>query len=170
VNRRWGIGAVGAVGMLLTAGACSGASTHGAGVLAHGHNVSVFRLKKGDCVVPPTSVKAEISQVEVVPCSAPHTQEVFALCGPGAPCGPKPYTGSDTYPGSSALKTFADGACLQQYKGYVGVDYRDSSLFYTYLLPSARSWNSDQVNDRTVVCLITTTGQPLYKPMKDSGR
>ena len=148
------------LGVVLMAVACSGGSTQHTSVGSHGHNVSVFRLKKGDCVVPPTTVKAEISQVEVVPCTTAHTQEVFGMAD---------YK-SDTYPGPSALKSFADGACLQQYAGYVGVDYRDSSLFYTYLLPSARSWNSDVLNDRRVVCLVTTTGQTLYSPVKGSGR
>jgi hypothetical protein len=156
-----GVGAAVAVGAVLTAGACSGGSTPTASLGGHGHNVSVFRLNKGDCVVPPTSIKAEISQVQVVPCKAAHTQEVFGMADD---------KGSDTYPGNGALKTFADGACLQQYAEYVGVDYRDSTFFYTYLLPSARSWNSDQVNDRRVVCLITTTGQPLYSSVKGSGR
>jgi hypothetical protein len=40
-------------------------------------------------------------------------------------------------------------------------------LFYTYLLPSVRSWAA---NDRTVVCLVTTTGQQLTASMKGARR
>jgi hypothetical protein len=159
VIARWPVLATAVIVVSVTLSACSGVS-HPGSAIAHGHNVSVFLLRKGNCVVPPTTVRAEVSQVEVVPCEVPHTQEVFALVN---------YKQQDTYPGSSALKTFADAACLEGYAGYVGVDYRDSQLFYTYLLPSARSWNSDK-NDRQVVCLITTTGQPLTGSIKGSRR
>jgi hypothetical protein len=110
---------------------------------------SVFHLEPGTCVVPPTDIKASISKVQVVSCAKPHTQEVYANLT-------DPATGA--YPGLAALRTYADGACLQHFAGYTGVDYRDSSLFFTYLLPSVRSWST---NDHTVVCLVTTTGAPL---------
>jgi hypothetical protein len=122
-------------------------------------NVTVFHLKPGDCVSPPTDIKAEISQVKVVSCLAPHTQEVFALV---------PDTKDQTYPGETALQVYATGVCLQQFGSYVGVDYRDSSLFYTYLLPSARGWG--KVNDRTITCLVETTGVPLASSVKGSKR
>ena len=66
---------------------------------------------------------------------------------------------ADSYPGDDALTTFADGTCAEQFTGYVGVSYQDSTLFFTYLLPSARSWEQDA--DRKVICFITTTGQQL---------
>jgi hypothetical protein len=73
----------------------------------------------------------------------------------------------DNYPGDTALRSFADGQCLQRFQGYTGTDYRHSSLFYTYLLPSVRSWAA---KDRTVVCVITTTGQELTSSVKGSRR
>lgn len=121
-----------------------------------GVQLSVFHLHPGDCIVPPTSIKAELSKLKVVSCREPHTQEVYALVVDHA---------SDTYPGTSALQSFANGACLQQFASYVGVDYRDSSLYYTYLLPSVRSWAS---GDHTVDCVVTTTGQELTKSVKKS--
>jgi len=136
--------------LALAAAACSGSLIS--------RNVSVFNLKPGDCVVPPTQIKASISTVQVVPCHTPHTQQVFALTHLNA--------GSDAnYPGTPALRTFANASCLQQFEGFVGVDYRDSTLFYTYLLPSVRSWAA---NDRTVVCIVTTTGQKLTKSVEGS--
>lgn len=121
-------------------------------------SVSVFHLKPGDCIVPPTDVKAELSTVKVVSCRQPHTQEVYALVSDRA---------GDNYPGTKQLETFANGNCLQHYEGYVGVAYQHSSLFFTYLLPSVRSWAAD---DRTVVCVITTTGQRLTSSVKGSKR
>jgi Septum formation len=117
-------------------------------------SVSVFHLRPGTCIVPPTDIKAELASLKVVSCRTPHTQEVYALVDD---------PGGDTYPGATVLRTFADGNCLQHFKSYTGVDYRDSQLFYTYLLPSVRSWAA---KDRTIVCIITTTGQPLTASVK----
>jgi hypothetical protein len=129
-----------------------------------GQGTSVFKIKVGQCVVPPTAIKAEITSVQVVACSLPHTQEVFADVTYSAIANATT-TSTDAFPGTAMLRTYADGACLQRFAGYVGVDYRDSTLFYTYMLPSARSWTS---HDRTIVCLITTTGQKLTLSVKGS--
>jgi Septum formation len=124
-----------------------------------GASVSVFHLKPGDCMVPPTKITAQLTSVKVVACREAHTQEVYALIQDSQPSGAN-------YPGDDVLRTFADGQCLQQFSGYTGVDYRRSSLFYTYLLPSVRSWAAD---DRCVACVITTTGQPLKASVKAPG-
>ena len=50
--------------------------------------------------------------------------------------------------------------CAQDFENYVGISYLDSSLFFTYLLPSARGWEQDRT-DRAVVCFVTTTGAEL---------
>ena len=144
-----------AVVMTLSVTGCFGGSS------GSGKNVSTFKLKSGDCMVPPTQVKAELSKVKVVSCTAPHTQEVYAAAK---------FTGDNTgvnapYPGDDTLKKFADGRCAQLYQGYVGVAYPDSSLFFTYLLPSPRSW---QAGDRNVVCVVTTTGNRLTRSVKSS--
>ena len=92
---------------------------------------------------------------------------------PRSPTPASPYLTKDgspasAYPGDAALKLFADGACAQEYTGYVGKDYLDSSYFFTYLLPSARGW--EQQKDRTVLCFVTTTGQQLTSSVKNSKR
>ncbi|HEX3425108.1 MAG TPA: septum formation family protein [Acidimicrobiales bacterium] len=137
-------------------------------VASVGSNQSVFKLKVGDCLVPPTAIKAEINSIKVVRCAQPHTQEVFAKVQYG-PLGTATTSASTAYPGVTPLETFANGACLQRFAGYVGVDYRYSSLYYTYMLPSPRSWSSS-MNDRTIWCLITTTGQQLTGSVKGSRR
>ena len=156
-----------ALGLVVLAG-CTGKSSSANGP---GKSTSVFKLKPGDCVVPPTDIKAEITAVNVVHCSTPHTQEVFANVTyvPSVPPGAvtSVTTKTDSYPGDTALRTAANGLCLQQYAAYVGVDYRDSTLFYTYLMPSARSWGN---KDRSIVCILTTTGQTLTVSMKGSKR
>lgn len=123
--------------------------------------VSVFDLRAGDCVLTPAETKVELTKVERVACSKPHQMEVFAL-PPYAP--PGGGDASNDFPGQDALTAFADGACAESFTGYVGVDYRDSALYYTYIMPSARSWGQDK--DRTVVCFLTTTGDKLEKSAK----
>ena len=154
VPRLSGLGLAATVAILVLGLSACGV---GGGKSVPGVQISVFHLKVGECLVPPTSIQAELSSVKVVPCRVPHTQEVYAKVDDSS--------AGDNYPGDTVLRSFADGQCLQQFEPYVGVDYRDSSLFYTYLLPSVRSWAA---KDRTVVCVITTTGQQLTASVKGS--
>lgn len=126
-------------------------------------SVSVFKVAIGQCFNPPTGApKAEQSDLSAVACTASHTQEAYAMPAYRAPVG-----GDDSvYPGDAALASFANGSCAQSFAGYVGLSYLDSSLFFTYLLPSARSW--EQGKDRTVLCFVTTTGKPLNATVKGS--
>ncbi|WP_028644992.1 septum formation family protein [Nocardioides sp. URHA0020] len=126
-----------------------------------GEGVSVFEIKPGQCFEGQSEVKAQLSELTEVDCSQEHAQESYALV---------PYeTGedADTYPGDDALAKFANGACAGEYGKYVGVDYLDSELFYTYLLPSARSWEDD---DRDVICFVTSAGEPLQGSAKGTKR
>jgi Septum formation len=150
----------------------TGCSGGGSGI----KDISVFTVKPGECFTAPSSVKVQLSTLTKKPCSSEHTQEAYAVvqfAPPGAtrataarPTAIPSLTSS--YPGSDVLTTFAQGACAQRYAGYVGVDYLDSSLFFTYLLPSARSW--EQADDRDVICFVTTTGSTLTSSVKGSKR
>ncbi|MBO0899211.1 septum formation family protein [Cellulomonas sp. zg-ZUI199] len=120
----------------------------------------VLDLAVGDCVVTPDDVQAELTDVTTVACDAPHQMEVYALV-------PDALDGPEAHPGVDALAAFADGVCAERFAGYVGVDYRDSDLFLTYLLPSARGWSE---GDTTVTCLVTTTGEQLIASVAGSGR
>lgn len=132
---------------------------------------SVFNVKPGQCFQAPSTVKAELNALTKTPCTKPHTQESYAIitytaAAAGSASGASSAATDSAYPGADALTTFAQGACAQRYAGYVGVDYLDSSLFFTYLLPSARSW--EQNADRKVLCFVTTTGAKLTKSVKGS--
>lgn len=123
---------------------------------------SVFSIEPGQCFLAPAEVEAQISDLERVDCRESHDHEAYAVVPYTAAGGTEP---SDEYPGDEALTAFADGSCAQEFKGYVGVDYLDSSLFFTYLVPSARSW---QEEDRSVVCLVTSAGEQREGSAKDS--
>ncbi|SDO43862.1 Septum formation [Nakamurella panacisegetis] len=125
-------------------------------------SVSVFKVVVGQCFNPPAKPVTDLSDLSAVPCTTPHTQEAYAEPAYVAPAG----ADSSVYPGADPLVSFAKGACAQAFTSYVGVSYLDSSLFFTYLLPSARSWESGK--DRTILCFVTTTGKPLTTTVKGS--
>ena len=118
---------------------------------------SVFDAKIGECFQSPTEVQAQISDLQQVDCATPHGQEAYAL--PAY----KPAAGSDAFPGDEILESFAQGACAQAFGPYVGVDFLDSRLYDTYLLPSPRSW---QDGDRTVLCFATDSGSAMVGSVK----
>jgi Septum formation len=163
-RRAWRLVPALAVSVVLTAG-CGwfgggGSSTTG--------SISVFDVKRGDCFTTPKAVKAELSKLSRVSCATQHTQEAYAVVTYHASAAGAAATSGapDAYPGGDALDRFAKGVCAQRFTGYVGVDYLDSSLFFTYLLPSARSWEQD--DDRNVLCFVTTTGGKLTSSVKGS--
>lgn len=126
--------------------------------------VSVFDLSVGDCTITPEDVTVEVTELIRVNCTTDHQQEVFAIVPVT-----DPETGevATTLPNEDVLKGFADGACAAAFEDYVGVDYRDSDLFYTYLFPGARGWESN--DDRNITCFITTTGTILNQSVAGTG-
>jgi hypothetical protein len=148
----------------------AGCSWFGGGNDNGNKSISVFNVKPGQCFVAQSKVKAELSNLTSVPCTKAHTQEAYAVvqytgtgaAGPSASASPS----ADAYPGGALLEKYAKGVCAQRFTAYVGIDYLDSTLFYTYLLPSPRSW--EQNDDRSVLCFITTTGGTLKTSVKGS--
>lgn len=145
------------------------ATLAGCGVFGSKSNSSesVFSVSPGQCFQAPSKVQAQLSSLQRTACNKAHTREAYArvrYANPGAAGA----SAASTYPGPDALSTFAKGACAQRFKPYVGIDYLDSSLFFTYLFPSARSWEQD--DDRSVICFVTTTGQKLFTSVKGSKR
>lgn len=152
------IAAVAVVVMLSGCSTISGWFGHKGGEKTQ--STSVFDLKVGDCFVAPTTVQAQLSDLSKVRCTQPHEEELYAVVK-------YPDAGAQAaYPGESTLDTFAQGQCAAQFTSYVGIAYPDSSLWMTYLLPSARSWQ--QGDDRSVLCFVTTTGQKLTASVKGS--
>jgi hypothetical protein len=125
---------------------------------------SVFAVRPGQCFIAPKDVHTQLSNLSRVLCKEKHNQEAYARVQFST--GSSANSTGSPYPGTDALETFAKGACAQRFASYVGVDYLDSSLFFTYLLPSARSW--EQARDRTILCFITTTGGELTGSVKGS--
>ncbi len=122
----------------------------GAGPASPGAGTDVLTLADGQCL---TGLAAgTVSDVTVVPCSEPHTHEVYEVTDlPATP-----------WPGEAAVSAAGDGLCLGAFYGFAGIDYGSSVLLYQPLLPTQGSWEG--AGDHAVVCLAsdptsaTTTG------------
>jgi hypothetical protein len=156
--------------------ACGGSSN----ASSEPKSVSVFALRPQDCLNPPkANPNLAVSTVTVLPCTHKHVDEVYCVLPysptPPAsiqkcPANPPRFAGSLTedYPGEQALTNFANALCLNEFQPYVGSAYTGSSLYYTYLYPSPRSWDDSLRRDREIVCVLHTIGAPLTRSAKGS--
>lgn len=180
--RRRARGVVLAGVLLPVVGQVSGCSVFGGDDDSEG--VSVFSVGPGQCFAAPAEVVAQVSDLDRVACDRPHDRELYArvtYAPPGAEPAADGEEGADdgsgesapapaddaAFPGDDALNAFAQAACAREFGPYVGREYLDSSLFFTYLVPSPRSW---QDADRDVLCFANAAGEPLDASVKDSGR
>lgn len=98
-------------------------------------------LAPGDCFDDPPA-STDITEIELVDCAEPHDNEVFADLA----------IEQTVYPGENVIASFALDSCLGPFEAYVGEPYADSALDYTFLAPTAESWN--QTGHRVVTCLL----------------
>lgn len=140
VVRRLLVGATILAGVGASAGCGSDEIRAESGEIVAPGSWSVFDLRVGDCI-DAGDVSGDISDVGLVPCDQPHTQEVFATVD-------NPET---VYPGASELALWADGACLSKLRSSLGLTLADG-IFISYLLPSFDGWNKK--DDRTAVCVL----------------
>jgi len=109
--------------------------------------VSAYDVQVGDCSA--AELKEETVDIELVPCTEPHTHEAYFLVE--HPDGP--------YPGSTAIETFAEQQCVGAFADFVGIELSESRFYFTYLYPSVSTWNDDQ--DRQVVCFVVSRDEPI---------
>lgn len=103
--------------------------------------IDIFALSVGDCV-PAFDSSGDLTQIDVVPCADPHSDEVFfefALT-------------TDQLPTEEALLTEIEAQCVPAFADFVGVDYFESALALRWVTPTAETWS--QANDRLVQCMI----------------
>lgn len=139
------LGGCASIGQLLGGGPDRDEAT---GQVTEGGDVGVFELQIGDCLNLGST--GELSSAAVVPCSEPHTEEIyheFAM-----PDG--------TWPGKDAIDTAADEGCYDAFDDFVGTPYENSALDYVFLAPLEDGWNDPNVQDRLVQCVV-------YEPSDD---
>lgn len=117
--------------------------------------VAVSDLEIGTCFDDVGTGLNEVTEVPVVPCDAPHANEVFAVLEqPG-----------DTFPGEEEIRGLADEGCHASFEEYVGAPFETSTLTSFPVTPTAESWAQ---GDRQVVCVLTSP-EPRTSSARGSG-
>ena len=99
----------------------------------------------------------EVTDVKTIDCDESHDFEVYASFD----------LADGDFPGVAAVDELAGTGCLLRFSDYVGRDYATSSLDFSLLVPTSRSWGS---GNRNVKCsLVDFGGGTLTGSMKDSG-
>ena len=123
--------------------------------------VDVFYLKVGDCLADPLvdGGAEEVSSVQSVPCSEPHSGEVYAaLTLP---------EGEGDYPGGEAVTAQADELCAAEFESFVGLPYDESVLYLSYLYPLEENWSSGA---RGVLCTVEDPAGDTTGTLADANR
>ncbi|GMA27171.1 DUF4190 domain-containing protein [Arenivirga flava] len=105
-----------------------------------GDEVDVFSVAVGDCINDFGT--GEVNSVEALDCALPHDYEVYSeITIPG-----------NEFPGQDAVTAAADDQCVAAFDAFVGLGYQESLLDFSYLAPTADSWQLN--DDRLITCLI----------------
>lgn len=114
----------------------------------------------GSCMLVEDDFPAEVEELPMIECEQSHTHEVYATVD---------YAESDVYPGLGELEAFAQTACLTEFDEFVGISAFDSSLSFSWLLPTLDGWNEE--DDRAVLCVLQDAdGTRLVGTMRQSKR
>ena len=122
------------------------------GEITEAANADAFALRVGDCLTYAEEVPAEVSEEEpeleevssvpTVPCGDEHDSEVYAAHD----------LEGEEFPGDDAIIASADELCFADFQPFVGTAYDDSTLDFTFLAPTATSW--EYADDREVLCIV----------------
>lgn len=148
VIRRLALGAAAATSVVVLLSGCSaisgllgGETRDESGAIVEGGDTDVFTLAEGDCIDDEATTEGEVSEVPTVPCSDPHTWEVYKNVT----------VTEDEYPGDSGIQDIAEQECMAEFDAFVGVAYEDSVHEFNYYTPVSEGWD---MGDRTINCLI----------------
>ena len=110
---------------------------------------------EGVCMQVDDTLPAEVETLPVVPCEQQHSHEIYATIE----------SPEEVWPGVEELGEFAEVECLEVFEVYVGTSAFDSSLSYSWLVPSLESWNEEE--DRNILCVLgNRDGSPLVGSMR----
>ena len=123
-------------------------------------NLKLDQLRVGDCL---TGSEMELNTsdpwpklTQAVPCSQPHTAEVFLADNTFWP-------ERGTFPGNAAISKDGSAACNTAFRAYVGTGYAKSIYTWTNIIPDATTWPR---GDRALHCIAyyATARQPAARP------
>ncbi len=119
-------------------------------------DLAVAEFRVGDCL---TGSNMQLDTTDpwpkltaAVPCSRPHTAEVFFADNSFWPA-------NSPFPGASAISKAGNTACDNAFRSYVGVALAKSVYTWTNIIPDAATW---PIGDRALHCIAyyATPSQP----------
>jgi len=108
----------------------------------------------GDCFIAP--VAAEIDTIARYECTEAHDDEVYAI-----------FDVKVEFFDFGAIGAIADETCIDRFEEYVGIPYEDSIYEFSWLAPTAQSWDE---GDRAVTCIAYQVNKRLTESVRDSAR
>jgi eukaryotic-like serine/threonine-protein kinase len=109
--------------------------------------LQLSQLRTGDCL---TGANMKLNTTDpwpdltlAVPCSQPHTAEVFFA---DATFWPQ----DSPFPGASVIRKDGNAACNNAFRAYVGIAYSKSIYTWTNIIPDASTWPT---GDRALHCV-----------------
>ena len=122
-----------------------------------GRTIHSTELQVGDCYNYDDS-ETQVSNVEVIDCSAPHQYEVYSNY----------QITQSTFPDESTMKSEQYAACHDTFETYVGVPYDQSQYDVGTLTPTENSWAQ---GDHTITCsLMTKDGSLITGSLKGAAK
>jgi eukaryotic-like serine/threonine-protein kinase len=110
-------------------------------------DLQLYQLRAGDCL---TGANMELNTTDpwpkvtlAVPCSQPHTAEVFFADN-------RFWPKNSPFPGSSKISKVGNAACNDAFRTYVGIAYSKSIYTWTNIIPDGSTWPA---GDRALHCV-----------------
>lgn len=111
------------------------------GQVVEGSEIDIFALSVGDCM-PAGEANGEISEASVVPCTEPHSDEVYFEF--------KLEDGE--FPEADAINAETEAQCIPAFEEFVDIAWEESTLEVYPITPTKDTW--DRMDDRIVQCVI----------------
>lgn len=121
-----------------------------------GTDTDVFSIKVGDCLND-GNLEGQVTTTPVIDCAEPHDSEAYASV----------LVADGEYPGDQAIFDQADTECGAAFATYVGIDWSESSLNFSYYYPTTESWAN---GDREILCLVYDPAGQTTGSLKDAAR
>lgn len=144
-----------AINQILGSGSGDADRDEETGQVTDSANIDVFSLKVGDCKM--SSATGEIQDVDVVPCTESHDEEVYYE-----------FKMDDGEFSEEAVDAATQECVGDAYTSFVGVAWDDSTLDVYPITPTQRTW--DELNDRVIQCVISDPAGPVEGSLKGAAR
>ena len=127
-------------------------------------DLALSQLRVGDCL---TGANMKLNTTDpwpdltlAVPCSQPHTAEVFFADSTF-------WRQDSPFPGASVISKDGNAACNNAFRAYVGIAYSKSIYTWTNIIPDATTWPT---GDRALHCVayFATPKQPAGTTLSQS--